>query len=145
MSDRRFTQFCCSVFATLALLLAAVGIYGVVAFWVAQRTQEIGLRVALGATAENIFRLLLLQTTLPVVAGLALGLAAAGMLTPYLSSQIYGVTAERSVDAGRRRDSAGPGGGRCFAITRAARAAHRSDDGVAGGVKRRAEPRREEV
>jgi putative ABC transport system permease protein len=75
------------------MVLAAVGIYGVVAFWVAPRTQEIGVRVALGATAENIFRLLLLQTTIPVGLGLALGLAAAGMLTPYLASQIYGVTA----------------------------------------------------
>jgi len=93
VSDRRFTQILLMVFAALALLLAAVGIYGVVAFWVAQRTQEIGLRLALGATAENIFRLLLLQTTFPVVAGLALGLVAAGILTPYLSSQIYGVTA----------------------------------------------------
>ena len=93
VSDRRFTQILLSVFAALAMVLAAVGIYGVVAFWVAQRTQEIGVRVALGATAENIFRLLLLQTTVPVGAGLVLGLAAAGMLTPYLASQIYGVTA----------------------------------------------------
>ena len=75
------------------MVLAAVGIYGVVAFWVAQRTQEIGVRVALGATAENIFRLLFLQTALPVGLGMVLGLVAAAMLTPYLSSEIYGVTA----------------------------------------------------
>ncbi len=93
VSDRRFTQILLSVFAGLAMVLAAVGIYGVVAFWVAQRTQEIGVRLALGATADNIFRLLLEQTTLPVGLGLGLGLLAAGMLTPYLSSQIYGVTA----------------------------------------------------
>jgi putative ABC transport system permease protein len=93
VSDRRFIEILLSVFATLAVLLAAVGIYGVVAFWVAQRTQEIGVRVALGATAENIFRLLLLQTTFPVGLGLVLGLLAAAMLTPYLSSQIYGVPA----------------------------------------------------
>jgi putative ABC transport system permease protein len=93
VSDRRFTQILLSVFAGLAVLLAAIGIYGVVAFWVAQRTQEIGLRVALGANAENIFRLLLLQTTIPVVSGLGLGLLAAAMLTPYLSGQIFGVTA----------------------------------------------------
>ncbi len=91
--DRRFTQILLSAFATLAVVLAAVGIYGVVAFWVAQRTQEIGVRVALGATAENIFRLLLLQSALPVGLGLVLGLPVAAMLTPYLSSQIYGVTA----------------------------------------------------
>jgi putative ABC transport system permease protein len=89
--DRRFTQILLSVFASLAVILAAIGIYGVVAFWVAQRTHEIGLRVALGASAENIFRLLLLQSTLPV--GLVLGLVAAALLTPYLASQIYGVTA----------------------------------------------------
>jgi len=75
------------------MLLAAIGIYGVVAFWVAQRTQEIGVRLALGATAENIYRLLLFETTLPVTLGLAVGLSGARMLTPYLSSQIYGVTA----------------------------------------------------
>lgn len=93
VSDRRFTEILLSVFAALAVLLAAVGIYGVVAFWVAQRTQEIGVRVALGATAENIFRLLLLQTSFAVGLGLALGLLAASMLTPYLQSQIYGVSA----------------------------------------------------
>jgi predicted permease len=93
VSDRRFTQILLSVFAGLAVILAAVGIYGVVAFWVAQRTQEIGLRVALGANAENIFRLLLWQTTIPVGLGLGLELLAAAMLTPYLSSQIFGVTA----------------------------------------------------
>jgi ABC-type antimicrobial peptide transport system permease subunit len=93
VSDRRFTQILLSIFATLAMLLAAVGIYGVVAFWVAQRTQEIGVRLALGAAAQDIFRLLLLQTTFPVGLGLVLGLLAAAVLTPYLSSQIYGVTA----------------------------------------------------
>jgi predicted permease len=93
VSDRRFTQILLSVFATLAMLLAAVGIYGVVAFWVAQRRQEIGVRLALGAAHEDIFRLLLLQTTFPVGLGLILGLVAAAILTPYLSSQIYGVTA----------------------------------------------------
>jgi putative ABC transport system permease protein len=93
VSDRRFTQILLSVFATLAMVLAAVGIYGVVAFWVAQRTQEIGVRLALGAGHEDIFRLLLLQTTFPVGLGLVLGLLAAAVLTPYLSSQIYGVTA----------------------------------------------------
>ncbi|HLK22967.1 MAG TPA: ABC transporter permease [Bryobacteraceae bacterium] len=93
VSDRKFTQVLLSVFAGLAVLMAAVGIYGVVAFWVAQRTKEIGLRVALGANAQNIFRLLLLQTMIPVGVGLGIGLLAATMLTPYLSSQIFGVTA----------------------------------------------------
>ena len=93
VADRRFTQILLMIFAALAMVLAAIGIYGVVAFWVAQRTQEIGVRVALGARAESIFRLLLLQTMVPVGAGLAVGVVAAGMLTPYLASQIYGVTA----------------------------------------------------
>ena len=93
VADRRFTQILLMIFAALAMVLAAIGIYGVVAFWVAQRTQEIGVRVALGARAENIFRLLFLQTMVPVGLGLVVGLVAAGMLTPYLASQIYGVTA----------------------------------------------------
>jgi predicted permease len=91
ISERRLTQLLLTAFAILALVLACVGIYGVVAVSVAQRTQEIGIRVALGASSANVFRLVLSQIAMPAGVGLALGLAVAGMLTPFLASQVYGV------------------------------------------------------
>jgi putative ABC transport system permease protein len=92
IADRSFVELLLAVFAALALLLASIGIYGVVAFWVTQRTQEIGVRVALGASARSVFRLVLAQTAAPVVAGIAVGLTAAFLLTPLLATQIFGVT-----------------------------------------------------
>src|SRR5262249_13084773 len=82
VADRSFVETLRAAFAGLALLLASVGIYGVVAFWVTQRTQEIGVRVALGASARSVFRLVLAQTAAPIAAGIAVGLTAAFLLTP---------------------------------------------------------------
>jgi putative ABC transport system permease protein len=77
MSRERFTTWLVTVFAALALAIAAVGVYGVVAFSVSRRTQEIGVRVALGATRGTIVRLVLAEALGLVGAGLAIGLAAA--------------------------------------------------------------------
>ena len=77
------------VFASLALLLAAIGIYGVIAYAVAQRTQEIAVRLALGATQQRILRLVLGQTLRLVVAGLAVGLIASLGLSRVLESLLY--------------------------------------------------------
>jgi len=78
-------------FAGLALLLALVGIYGVLAFIVGQRTREIGIRKALGASHRDLLRLLLAQTMAPALAGIALGLAAAFLAARALGGLLFGV------------------------------------------------------
>jgi len=78
-------------FAGIALLLACVGIYGVVAYSVAQRRQEIGVRMALGATRTQISMLFLERTITAALIGLALGSVATLLLTRLLRSQLYGV------------------------------------------------------
>jgi predicted permease len=76
----------------LALVLASVGIYGVVSFAVSGRYREIGVRLALGATAGNMLAMILRQTMRPVVVGAAIGLAAAAALSRVLSSVLFGIS-----------------------------------------------------
>jgi ABC-type antimicrobial peptide transport system permease subunit len=79
------------VFALVALALAAVGVYGVVAYSVRERTQEIGVRIALGATATSVLGLVLGQALRLVAIGVAAGLLAAGVLTRLLEGLLYDV------------------------------------------------------
>jgi putative ABC transport system permease protein len=79
------------VFAFLALFLAAVGIYGVLAYVVTQRTREIGIRMALGSGPDRLFRMVLGQGILVLLAGMVVGLGGALALTGLLHSQLYGV------------------------------------------------------
>jgi putative ABC transport system permease protein len=90
-TDSRFDAWLSGIFAGLALLLTAIGVYGLLSFSVARRTSEIGTRMALGASPWNVLRLVLRQAITLVAAGLILGLAGALALTRSLSSLLYGV------------------------------------------------------
>ncbi len=87
----RFNALLLSIFASVALLLTAIGIYGVMAYSVTQRTNEIGIRIALGAAKASIFRLIVGQAMLLVAISLAIGLAGAFAATRLLSSLLFGV------------------------------------------------------
>jgi predicted permease len=89
---RRYPSYLIGSFAVLALVLAVVGLYGLISHMVLQRTREIGIRVALGAQRRDIMRMVLRQGTLAAVAGVFLGVVAGLMLTRLLSSMLYGVT-----------------------------------------------------
>jgi putative ABC transport system permease protein len=80
------------VFGLLALILAAVGVYGVIAYTTRQRTHEIAIRMALGAQRAEVLRLVLGQGLRLTLAGLGLGIAISLALTRYLKSELYGVT-----------------------------------------------------
>jgi putative ABC transport system permease protein len=93
VANRRFTRYQLLLFATLALLLATAGIYGVVSYSITQRTQEFGIRMALGAAQIDVIGLVLRKMAVPVAIGMLAGLLASIALTRYLGSQLYGVKA----------------------------------------------------
>jgi ABC-type antimicrobial peptide transport system permease subunit len=93
VAPERFELFLLVLFATIALLLAAIGLYGVLSFGVSRQTQEIGIRLALGAQPSQILRLVAWQGMSLVMIGLALGLAASFLLTRLIASLLYGVSA----------------------------------------------------
>jgi putative ABC transport system permease protein len=92
VSERRFYMLLLGLFASVALLLSIVGIYGVISYSVAQRTQEIGLRVALGARQHDIVQMVLREATRMVAGGIAVGLLSAALLTRFLGSLLFGVS-----------------------------------------------------
>jgi len=91
ISPRRFSATLVGVFAVLAVVLAAVGIYGVMSYTVSQRTQEIGVRMALGAQLTSVRRMILGQTLKLTLIGVALGLAGAFVVARFLTSLLFGV------------------------------------------------------
>ena len=93
MASRRFAMILLGAFAILALILASVGIYGVIACVVTQRTHEIGIRMALGAQRKNVLTLVLWQGTRLALLGAAIGIAGAIALTHLMSDLLYGVSA----------------------------------------------------
>jgi putative ABC transport system permease protein len=93
LSQRRFNSLLLVIFGALAGLLAAVGIYGVIAYSVTQRTNEIGIRLALGAQQRDVLKMILGQGIKLTLVGIAIGMIAALALTRILSSLLYGVSA----------------------------------------------------
>jgi predicted permease len=92
ISDRRFSAILVAGFAVLALVLASIGVYGVASYTVAQRTRELGIRVALGATRAELLRQVLRDGMLPVLGGAALGAVIGLLSSKLLSSLLFGVS-----------------------------------------------------
>ncbi|HSE98598.1 MAG TPA: ABC transporter permease, partial [Blastocatellia bacterium] len=93
ISQRRFNMLLLAIFACVALILAAVGIYGVISYSVTQRTHEIGVRIALGAARRDVMKLVVGQAAKLAGVGLGLGLIASFALTRLMTSLLYGVSA----------------------------------------------------
>ena len=91
LASHRFALLLIGIFAGVALLLASVGVYGVVAYGVSQRSHEIGVRMALGAQRRDIVRMVVLQGMAPTLTGLGLGLFGSLGVTPLIASLLYGV------------------------------------------------------
>jgi predicted permease len=91
MRAERDSALLFGLFALVALVMASIGVYGVAAYTIAQRTKEIGIRVALGAARHDVRRLVVSQTLWPTLIGITVGVAAAGMLTRLVASMMYGV------------------------------------------------------
>ena len=100
IAERRFAASLLTAFAALAVLLAAVGIYGVLSYTVAQRTREFGVRMALGARAEDVRRMVLRQAGVTVAVGTCLGLAGSVVISRALSALLFGVSATDPVTFG---------------------------------------------
>jgi len=92
LATSRFNTLLLTLLGGVGLVLAAVGIYGVIAYFVTRRTQEIGVRMALGATRRNVIAMIFRQLAWPVGLGIAAGVAVSAVATRVLSTQLFGVT-----------------------------------------------------
>jgi predicted permease len=92
MAQRRFSMILLGTFAALALLLASIGIYGVISYLVARRTQEIGIRMAVGANTADVLRLVLVDGSKLALMGIAVGIAGALAATRLMSNMLYDVS-----------------------------------------------------
>src|SRR5207302_3060875 len=92
VAGRRLSAIIVAMFAMFAVLLATIGIYGVVSYWVSQRTREIGIRSALGAQGRDIFELVIGRGMFLAAVGAAIGVIASLLLTRYMASLLFGVS-----------------------------------------------------
>jgi putative ABC transport system permease protein len=97
VSRERFQMLLLALFAALALVLACVGLYGVISYAVAQRTHEIGVRMALGAQSRDVLSLVIRQGMVLTIAGLLVGIAVGLAATRVMSDMLFGVTATDAV------------------------------------------------
>ena len=91
VAERRFLLLLIAAFGALALLLAGVGVYGVMSLVVSERTQEVGVRLALGAAPAAVLAMIVRQALALAVAGIALGVSASYVLSPLLGNQLFGI------------------------------------------------------
>ena len=118
--NRRSPVVLSLTFGAIALLLSAIGIYGVLAYVVTQRTREIGIRLALGSSGRRIFDLILREGLVLIAAGFALGVVGATALRRSLQSQLFEISATDPVTFDRRRSGARAGGCGCLRAARTA-------------------------
>jgi putative ABC transport system permease protein len=97
MTVSKYMSILTAIFAGIALLMASMGIYGVISYSVSQRTRELGIRMALGAGSANVIRLVLRQAVWVVAVGIAIGVAGAAAVMGVLRSNLYGVGARDPV------------------------------------------------
>ena len=93
VARERFSMMLLSLFAVAALVLAVVGVYGVISYGVSQRTGELGIRIAMGADPGSVLRMVMIQGGRLVLVGVAVGLAGALALSRFMASQLYGISA----------------------------------------------------
>jgi putative ABC transport system permease protein len=92
VAPRRFNTLVLTLFAAIAIMLAALGIYGVMAYSVAQRTHEVGIRIALGAQMSDVLGLIIMKGVMLTLIGVAIGLGIAFALTRLMSTLLFGIT-----------------------------------------------------
>ena len=136
VANRRFEMQLLLLFAVSALLLAALGVYGVVTYSVVQRQREIGLRLALGAQRKNIYRLVLHDGLVPVLAGAVAGVAVAFAFARVVGSLLFQVSPYDSAIATSAVVCAGGDGDRCMPAARTPRRFGRSHAGAKKGISR---------
>ena len=93
LAERRFSMVLLGIFAGIALLLAMIGVYGVVSYLVGRRTHEIGVRIALGAQQRDILRIVLIEGGKMALVGIVIGLAASLVVTRFMATMLFGVSA----------------------------------------------------